>query len=126
MDVAAAKATELPREGRERQKARKAASQTVRMGERKRSSTLWKKWGFCHWSVEGWYIEIEGELTIPPSRAKANIIREFDVMENSPQCHTQIIIKHIKITAPSSPNMSSKIWSTGCANLALFTVLSKF
>lgn len=40
MEVAAAKATEEPREGRARQKLRKAASQTVRMGERKRSSTL--------------------------------------------------------------------------------------
>ena len=46
--VAAANATELPREGSARQKLSVAASQTVRMGERKRSSTLWKK---C-----GWYI----------------------------------------------------------------------
>ena len=45
MDVAAAKATLLPREGRARQKERKAASQTVRMGERNLSSTLWKKCG---------------------------------------------------------------------------------
>jgi hypothetical protein len=45
MEVAAAKATEEPREGSARQKLRKAASQTVRMGERKRSSTLWKKFG---------------------------------------------------------------------------------
>ena len=43
MEVAAAKATEDPREGRAKQKARKAASQTVRMGERNLSSTLWKK-----------------------------------------------------------------------------------
>ena len=45
MEVAAVKATEEPREGRERQKARKAASQIVRTGERNLSSTLWKKWG---------------------------------------------------------------------------------
>jgi hypothetical protein len=45
IEVAAAKATLEPREGRERQKERVAASQTVRMGERKRSSTLWKKCG---------------------------------------------------------------------------------
>ena len=46
IEVAAAKATEEPREGRARQNARKAASQTVRMGERNLSSTLWKKWGW--------------------------------------------------------------------------------
>ena len=46
MDVAAAKATVLPREGRARQKESVAASQIVRMGELKRSSTLWKKWGW--------------------------------------------------------------------------------
>jgi hypothetical protein len=45
IEVAAEKATEEPREGRARQKARKVASQTVRMGERNRSSTLWKKRG---------------------------------------------------------------------------------
>lgn len=45
MEVAAAKATDEPREGRARRKARKAASQTVRMGERKRASTEWKKEG---------------------------------------------------------------------------------
>lgn len=46
MEVAAAKATEEPREGRARQKERKAASQTVRMGERNLLSTLWKKFGW--------------------------------------------------------------------------------
>jgi len=46
MEVAAAKATELPREGSARQNARKAASQTVRIGERNLSSTLWKKFGW--------------------------------------------------------------------------------
>ena len=46
MEVAAAKATVEPREGKARQKDRKAASQTVRIGERKRSSTLWKKCGY--------------------------------------------------------------------------------
>ena len=45
IDVAAAKATELPSEGRESRNARNAASQTVRMGERNLSSTLWKKLG---------------------------------------------------------------------------------
>jgi len=67
IDVAALKATEDPREGSARQKERKAASQTVRIGERNLLSTLWKKCG------------------IPPSRAKANIILEFEVMENKPQ-----------------------------------------
>lgn len=48
IDVAAPKATELPSEGRDRQKARKAASQTVRMGERNLSSTLWKNFGWSN------------------------------------------------------------------------------
>jgi len=39
MEVAAAKATEEPREGRARMKARVAASQMVRVGDRKRAST---------------------------------------------------------------------------------------
>ncbi len=51
MEVAAAKATEEPREGRARQKARKAASQTVRTGERKRPSTLWKNCGWNRMSI---------------------------------------------------------------------------
>lgn len=34
-------------------------------------------------------------------------------MENSPQCHTQIIIRHMSTTAPSSPKISIKICSTG-------------
>lgn len=97
MEVAAAKATVLPKLGRARQKERKAASQTVRMGDLNLSSTLWKKWG------------------IPPSRAKANIILELEVMEKSPQCQTQIMIRHIRTTAPSSPKMSMKIWRTGWA-----------
>jgi hypothetical protein len=53
MEVAAAKATLLPREGRARQKERKAASQTVRIGDLNRSSTLWKKlgWDDCQWVI---------------------------------------------------------------------------
>jgi len=46
MEVAAAKATLEPREGMARRKARKAASQTVRIGERKRESTEWKNEGW--------------------------------------------------------------------------------
>lgn len=42
----------------------------VLMGERNLSSTWWKKLG------------------IPPSRAKANIIRELDVILNNQQCQT--------------------------------------
>lgn len=95
IEVAAAKATEDPREGRDKQNAKKIASQMVRIGERNLSSTLWKKCG------------------IPPSRAKANIMREFEVTENRPQCHTQIMMRHIKTTAPSSPKMSWRIWTTG-------------
>jgi len=62
--------------------------------------------------------------TIPPSLAKANIILELLVMLNSPQCQTQIIIKHINTTAPSSPNTSTKICSTGWP-YELPTVLAK-
>jgi hypothetical protein len=40
MEVAAVKATAEPSEGRERQKAKNAASQMVRMGERNLWSTL--------------------------------------------------------------------------------------
>jgi hypothetical protein len=63
--------------------------------------------------------------TIPPSREKANIIREFEVMEKSPQCQTQIMIRHIRTTAPSSPQQSAKIWRTGCPKDPPVTVLSK-
>lgn len=52
MEVAAAKATELPSEGRARQNARKAASQTVRIGERNLSSTLWKKFGWWNCQLD--------------------------------------------------------------------------
>lgn len=45
IEVAAAKATEEPREGRARMKASEAASQIVRVGDWKRASTWWKKWG---------------------------------------------------------------------------------
>lgn len=48
IEVAAAKATEEPREGSARQKERKAASQTVRMGDLNLLSTLWKKCGCRH------------------------------------------------------------------------------
>ena len=61
---------------------------------------------------------------MPPSLEKANIILEFDVMENNPQCHTQIIIKHMSTTAPSSPKTSMNICKTGCPTV-LVTVPSK-
>jgi hypothetical protein len=51
MEVAAVKATAEPSEGRERQKASRAASQTARTGERNLSSTLWKKLGCGNMSV---------------------------------------------------------------------------
>jgi hypothetical protein len=60
MDVAAAKATEEPREGRPRQKAQKAASQMVRTGARKRASTLWKKCGCLGGRVSRQYIYMRG------------------------------------------------------------------
>jgi hypothetical protein len=52
-------------------------------------------------------------------------MREFEVREKRPQCHTQIMIRHIKTTAPSSPKTSAKIWRTGWSNVPPVTVLSK-
>ena len=46
MDVAAAKATEEPSDGRARRKDRNAPSQIVLIGERYFASTWWKKRGF--------------------------------------------------------------------------------
>ena len=59
---------------------------------------------------------------MPPSRLKANIILEFDVIENKPQCQTHTMMSVKRAIAPSSPNTSRKICNTGCPAL---TVLSK-
>jgi len=53
------------------------------------------------------------ELTIPPSRAKANIMRLLLVMLNRPQCHTHTRMSVNMATAPFSPATSTKICSTG-------------
>ena len=66
----------------------------------------------------------EGRLTIPPSRANANIILEFDVMEKSPQCQTQMMIRQKSTIAPSSPKTSMKIPSTGLPAVTRLMVLS--
>lgn len=95
IDVAAEKATEEPRDGIARRKDSVAASQTVRIGDLYRLSTLLKNFGN------------------PPSRLKANIIRLFDVMEKRPQCHMQTITSVIRAMAPESPKMSISIWRTG-------------
>lgn len=65
--VAAANATLLPKLGSPRMKDNVQASQTVLMGDLVLGSTLWKN--LCP--------------GIPPSRAKAYIIRELDVIENT-------------------------------------------
>src|SRR2546423_11529948 len=96
IEVAAKKATVEPRDGTASRKESVAASQMVRMGARKRLSTLWKNFGSA------------------PSRLKANIIRELDVMEKRPQCQTQTIIRVMSTIAPFSPKMSMKICRTGC------------
>lgn len=106
IEVAALNATLDPMEGRERQKAKNAASQMVLVGAWNFASTCAKKLG------------------MPLSRAKAYIIRELDVSENSPQCQTAMMTRVKRTTAPSSPNMSSKICKTGCPT-SLATVLSK-
>jgi len=95
MSVAAVNATVEPMEGTPRRKARNAASQTVRIGERKRLSTLLKKLGSA------------------PSRLKLNIMRELEVRENRPQCQTHIMTRTKSRVAPVSPKMSRRIWSTG-------------
>lgn len=69
MDVAAEKATELPKLGKPKMKLRVQASHTVRIGDLRFMSTLWKN--LCP--------------GIPPSRAKAYIMRLLDVMEKVPQ-----------------------------------------
>jgi hypothetical protein len=69
MDVAAENATLLPTLGKPRMKDSVQASQTVRTGLLRLRSTLLKK--LCP--------------GIPPSLAKAYIIRELDVIENVPQ-----------------------------------------
>ena len=65
--VAAENATLLPKLGNPNMKERVQASQTVLMGDLVLGSTLWKN--LCP--------------GIPPSREKAYIIRELEVMENT-------------------------------------------
>ena len=91
IDVAAEKATVDPRDGIAKRKDSVAASHTVRMGALYRLSTLLKKFGK------------------PPSRLNPNIIRLLDVMEKSPQCHTQTMTSVIRAIAPESPKMSMSI-----------------
>ena len=93
-------------------KARVAASQMVRIGLLKRLSTWWKKDGIprsraCETSASVTYRIALGHLP------KANIILLLLVMLNSPQCHTQMIIKVNKAIAPSSPKTSRSICNTG-------------
>ena len=106
MDVAAEKATEEPREGIARRKARMAARQIVRMGAPKCWFTLSKKGGR------------------PWSRAKANIILELEVREKRPQCQTQRIMRVIRAMAPLFPKMSIRICVTGWPT-GLLTVFGK-
>ena len=65
--VAAENATLLPKLGSPKMKDNVQASQTVLMGDLVLASTLWKN--LCP--------------GIPPSRAKAYIIRELDVIEKT-------------------------------------------
>lgn len=126
MEVAAVKATAEPSEGRARQKESVAASQTVRMGDLKWASTLLKKEG-----RPGAYF-ITDELgkewsDLPRSRLKPYIIREFDVIENKPQCQMQTMTRTMRTIAPLLPKMSMRIRTTGCPPLlSRSTVVSKF
>ncbi len=91
MEVAAEKATLEPRDGMASKKAKKAARQMVRIGAQNLSSTFVKKCGR------------------PPSRAKPNIMREFEVRENRPACQTQTMTRVISAIAPELPKMSTRI-----------------
>lgn len=93
--VAAAKATSEPRDGSARQKERKAPSQIVRVGALNLLSICAKNRG------------------IPPSRANANIIREFEVRLKSPAKKTHMMMRQKSTTAPSGPKTSTNIWRTG-------------
>src|SRR5271170_451178 len=106
MDVAAWKATAEPSDGTASRNERVAASQMVRIGLRKRLSTLLKNFGRA------------------PSREKENIMREFEVMLKRPQCQTQSMMSVMSTMAPVSPKTSMKICSTGC-EYVLATVVSK-
>lgn len=96
--VAAENATELPRLGNPNMKLRVQASQTVRTGDFRFASTLWKNL----WPG------------IPPSRAKAYIIREFEVTEKVPQKNMAPINIVMRTIAPFSPTVSKNICATGC------------
>ncbi len=106
MDVAAEKATVEPSEGIASRKARKAARQTVRIGAWNLALTVVKKGGR------------------PRSRAKPNIMREFDVMEKRPACQTQTMMRVMRAMAPLLPKMSMRICVTGWPT-ELPTVVSK-
>jgi hypothetical protein len=141
IDVAALNATAEPSDGRERMNARVAASRIVRQGLWKRSSTWSKKAGSARSRLKA----VEPLVQNSNHRGMLNtpyIIRELDVMENSPQClhhlvtnsnfesqwalthHTQSITRTIATTAPSLPKTSTKICTTGLP-YGDATVLSK-
>lgn len=61
MEVVPLNATVDPSDGRARRKEQPAPKRTVRIGEWKPRSMMWRRCG------------------MPPSRAKANIMRELDV-----------------------------------------------
>ncbi len=61
-------------------------------------------------SCSGWTGLTRGTRgVLPPSLLKAYIIREFEVMENKPQCQTQTMTRTIRTIAPVLPNISIRI-----------------
>lgn len=107
IEVAAEKATYKPRDGIARRKDSPAARRTARVGICIRLVVRAKNRG------------------IPESRAKLNIILEFNVIEKSPQCQIHKVISVISTVVPSLPKISSKIWTTGWPS-SLWIVLLKF
>lgn len=95
MEVAAENATVDPSEGIASRNARKAAKQIVRMGDWNLASTVVKNGGN------------------PRSRAKPNIMREFEVMEKSPACQTHTMMRVMRAMAPLFPKISIRICVTG-------------
>lgn len=95
--VTAVKATALPSDGSASTKARKTASQTVRMG----ACVLLSTWS-------------NHRFGMPESRAKAYIMRLLDVTLNVPQSATHKTMKPRAMAAPVLPNASRKMCRTGC------------
>lgn len=138
IEVAAEKATVEPREGRARTKERVALSQMERIGERKRSSTLWKKagmpWSYCV-EVSGLCPKPRGDIlqcilwqrskscaSWKSSRRAHNVTRRLESTKSLASSVTRVeVLKKTDdvlmientASAPFSPKTSTRIFNTG-------------